>query len=78
MAKSNNESWTVTACDQDTTQTVRSNTVYTEAEATEMAKEWVEKYSDELIFVEFRRASDGQTSFLNPYGGYDLTGDAWN
>ena len=78
MAKSKNELWTVMACDQDTTQTVRSITVYTEAEATVMAKEWAEKYSDELVYVEFRRASDGQTSFLNPYGGYDLTGDAWN
>lgn len=54
-----------------------SQSAKNEIEAIKLAETLVEKYNDQLVFVEYFRPSDGQYLYLNR-DGYSLSGESWS
>lgn len=42
-----------------------------------IAREWATKYPDELVYVSFFRAEDGQHGYINQQEGASLSGKPW-
>ena len=57
---------------------VKSKNVKSKKEAVELAKQWAEEQngSENQVYIEFYRESDGQHGYINPTGA-DVTGKSW-
>lgn len=49
-----------------------------ESKAIEAARRTAKLNTDNLVFITWGRASDGQNGYLNPDGNYAITGKAWH